>query len=324
MRSMQAPVLDMDRLEGVPFPVSTRAELRRAGVVRAEGLGRSLLVLWNGGQPRVFEDSCPHLGLPLSLGSLKTDRIVCRYHGWAFATEDGEVLEQPTLRKPRPCRLRRWGCLTAGRLVFAWMGDPNDAEDVRARLPEVIHEDVSVHRVVMDCPFYLALFNAVDYAHFSRHRMYSPVYAAYRRVRKDSHVPGDPFSWKVVAEDDRAVSLRLEEASRDLKMYVSCAEFVDDRGVNQFQTYVTPLGPSRTLYWEVYRARSSSKLIRLAAHAMFRAVVVPLLDTEDREWTSRSAPNFLAGENIHLSATDAPLGAHLRKFILPRMMGASA
>jgi len=319
---VKAPVLDMDRLDGVPFPVTTRAELRRRGMVSAEALGRKLIVLWNGGRPRVYEDSCPHLGLPLSLGTVRKDRVECRYHGWAFSTDGGEVVEQPTLRKPQACRLRRWGALTAGRLVFAWRGDPDAGEAARARLPEDIPEDVSIHRVVMDCPFYLALFNAVDYAHFAFHKMYSPVYAAYRRVRKDSHVPGRPFTWKVTSEDDRAVSIRLQEASRDLKMYVTCAEFVDEGGVNQFQTFVTPLGPAKTLYWEVYRARTDNPVVRLAAHAAFRAVVVPLLDGEDREWTGRSTPAFLRGENIHLSATDVPLGAHLRKFILPVMQGA--
>ena len=320
---MKAPTLDMDRFGGVPFPVATKAELRRAGLIRAESLGHKLVVLWNAGRPRVYEDACPHLGLPLSLGSVQGDRIVCRYHGWAFGTDDGEVAEQPTLRKRQGCHLRRWGALLAGPLVFAWTGDPDAEDAARAQLPPSIPEDVSIHRVVMECPYYLALFNAVDYAHFSYHRMYSPVYSAYRRLRKDAHVPGRPFTWRVVGEDDRAVSIRLEEAARDLKMYVSCAEFLDDGGVNQFQTFATPLGPSRTLYWEVYRARTSNPLIRLAAHAMFRAVVVPLLDTEDRVWTSRAAPNFLSGENIHMSATDVPLGAHLRKFILPRSQGAA-
>ena len=314
----------MDRLEGVPFPVATRFELRRKKMVRAEALGRKLIVLWNGGSPRVYEDACPHLGLPLSLGKVEKGHVRCRYHGWAFATGDGEVVDQPTLRSPRACRLRRWGALTAGGLVFSWMGDPEEFEAARAMLPEDIPADASIHRVEMDCPYYLALFNAVDYAHFSFHRMYSPVYAAYRRIRRDTHVPGKPFTWRVVGEDSRALRIRLEEAGRDLKMYATCAEFMDDGGVNQFQTHVTPLGPSRTLYWEVYRARTSNPLVKLAAHAAFRAVVVPLLDTEDREWTSRSAPNFLAGENIHLSATDVPLGAHIRKFVVPRMQGATA
>jgi phenylpropionate dioxygenase-like ring-hydroxylating dioxygenase large terminal subunit len=321
---MRAPVLDMDRLDGVPFPVATRSELRRAGMVKAHALGRDLIVLWNGGAPRVYEDSCAHLGLPLSLGSVQGDRVKCRYHGWAFASEDGTVVDQPTLRSPQPCRLRQWGALRVGKLVFAWRGDIKDVEAVRARLPEEIPEDVSIHRVSMDCPFYLALFNAVDYAHFAFHRMYSPVYAVYRRVRKDAHVPGRPFTWTVTGEDDRAVSIRLEEAARDLKMYVTCAEFLDDGGVNQFQTFVTPQSPTKTLYWEVYRARTNNPIVKLAAHAAFRAVVVPLLNSEDREWTTRSTPAFLRGENIHLSATDIPLGAHLRKFVLPRMQGPSA
>ena len=112
--------------------------------------------------------------------------------------------------------------------------------------------------------------------------------------------------------------LRLEEANRDLAMYITCAEFQDDGGVNHFQTFVTPLGPSRTMYWECYRARSDNPLVRLAAAAIFGTVIARLLDTEDRDWTSISAPNFLQGRNIHLSETDAPLGAHLRRFVLPR------
>jgi hypothetical protein len=87
---------------------------------------------------------------------------------------------------------------------------------------------------------------------------------------------------------------------------------------------VTPQSPTKTLYWEVYRARTNNPIVKLAAHAAFRAVVVPLLNSEDREWTTRSTPAFLRGENIHLSATDIPLGAHLRKFVLPRMQGPSA
>ena len=309
----------MDDLEGVPFPVATARELRRKGVLQVEALGRKLLVAWNGGRPSVFLDACPHLGLPLSMGQEKQGTIVCRYHAWTFSLDDGSMVEQPTLRRPQPCRLVRWGAMLYGDLVVAWKGDPDAREQALAQLPEDPPTGVIVHRVEYGCPFYLALFNAVDYAHFSFHTAYSPVYALYRRLRRDEHVPGRPFGWTITGEDDRAVTLRLDEAHRDLRMYVTCAEFLDDGGVNHFRTFATPIARDRTMYWECYATRSESRLVRAAAAAAFYAVIVPLLETEDRWWTTASTPNFLRGDNIHLSATDAPLGAHLRRFVLPRL-----
>lgn len=315
---MRVPDLDLAAYDGVPFPVATVAELRRAGKLRVEAMDRHLVVVWNAGDPRAYDDVCPHLGLPLSMGSVEGSVLRCRYHGWGFEQDDGSLADQPTLRTPRKCALVRHGALVAGGLVFAWIGDPSAVAAARAQLPELVHDRFQLHRVVMDCPFYLALFNAVDYAHFAEHRFYKPLYAVYRRFRRDGHVPGQPFHWRMTGEDERSVHLRLEEAARDLKMYVTCAEFQDDGGVNHFQTFVTPLSAGRTLYWECYRARSDNPAVRLAAHAVFGTVIRYLLDTEDRDWTSISAPNFVSGRNIHLAETDAPLGAHLRRFVIPR------
>lgn len=316
---MRIPPLDLAAFDGVPFPVATVAELRRDGMVAAEGMGHKLAVLWNHGDPRAYEDLCPHLGLPLTLGHLDGDTVRCGYHGWAFDNDSGDVVDQPTLSKPRRCRLTRHGALVAGGLVFAWIGDPEAHEAARAQLPLDVVDDFALHRVVFECPFYLALFNAVDYAHFAEHRYYRPLYALYRRLRRDTHVPGLPFHWEVVGEDEGSVHIRLPEAGRDLRVYATCFDFQDGGGVNRFQTWVTPLGPSRTLYWECFQARTDKRSVRLAAHLAFRTVIARLLDTEDKDWTSVSSPNFLRGDNIHLSETDLPLGQHLRKFVLPRL-----
>lgn len=286
-------------------------------------MGRNLLVLWNDGQPRMYVDACPHMGLPLSLGSVSGGSLHCRYHGWSFHADDGSLDTQPTLRKPHRCALESHGALIHGGLVFGWIGDPAAHAAARAQLPPTIPEHFSVHRVTMETPFYLALFNAVDYAHFARHSLYAPVYALYRRFRRDAHVPGQPFRWEHTGADHASEHLRLVEARRDLRMYITCAEFTDEGGINRFQTFVTPHSATRTEYWEVYSARTENPVVRAAAHAVFKTVVVALLDTEDKGWTGQSTANFLRGENINLSATDAPLGAHLRRFVLPRLEAAS-
>jgi phenylpropionate dioxygenase-like ring-hydroxylating dioxygenase large terminal subunit len=321
---VRVPELDLAAFEGVPAPVATVAELRRRGQLPVEAWGRKLVVLWNRGRPRVYEDACPHLGLPLSLGSLRPEGLTCRYHGWTFDPDDGRSVAQPTLRRPQPCALRRWGATVHSGLVFTWQGDPDATDQIRRALPVTDHADFVVHRVVMAAPFYLALFNAIDYAHFARHRFYAPIYALYRRIRRDGHVPGRPFSWKLTAQDDVGFTMSLVEARRELRMAATWAEFVDEGGINQFRTFVTPLGSRRTLYWECYRARTRNPLVRAAAHAAFRSVIVHLLETEDADWTGLSTPNFLRAANIHLSATDAPLGAHLRRFVLPVLEGQRA
>lgn len=310
--------LDLDAFDDVPFPVATVRELKRRRMLRAKLLGRDLVVLWNGGRPAVYRDSCPHLGLPLTLGRADGDRVRCRYHGWAFSTDTGDVVEQPTLRRPQPCRLEPHGALIAGDLVFVWLDPSIPAEAARARLPEQVLEGISLFRVVFDCPFYLALFSSVDYAHFPFHTAYSRLYALYRAVRGNEHVPGTAFPSRVVAEDDRRVSVRIEDADRTIHMYASATE-MDDDGLNFFQTYVQPLDAMSTVYWECYRPRSGSRLINAAARLGFRNINVRLIGIEDTVWTAASAPNFVRGDNIHLSENDVPLGAHLRKFVLPRM-----
>jgi phenylpropionate dioxygenase-like ring-hydroxylating dioxygenase large terminal subunit len=315
---VKTPQLNWDSWTEVPFPVATTKELKKKGMVAQEAMDNKLVVTWNEGQPRAFIDACAHLGLPLSMGKIDGNLLRCAYHSWAFDTDTGDVREQPTLAKPAKCSLTRVGCLVAGGLVFAWFGDPDASDLARSRLPSDVLADFSLHRVRFDSPFYLALFNAVDYAHFAEHRYYKEAYALYRRFRSDGHVPGRPFHWEVTGEDEAAVHLRLVEARRDLSMYATCADFADEGGVNRFQTFVTPLSATETLYWECYQARSSNPLVRLAAKALFHTVIVRLLDTEDSRWTGDAATNFLRGENIHMSETDAPLGAHLRKFVSPR------
>ena len=318
---MKLPPLDLEALHDIPFPVAYVPELRRKGMVSIEAMNRKLLVLWNGGDPKVYDDVCPHLGLPLSMGTSKAEgaRVQCRYHGWTFSAGDGRVVEQPTLRKELRCSLRRRGSVMAGDLVFAWMGDPDAVEHARSLLPDPVLSGFSLFRVVFDSPFYMSLFSSVDYAHFPFHTGYKTLYKLYGALgRNNEHQPGTAFPSKVVAEDDRRVSLRIQNAERTIHMYATATE-MDDEGINFFQTFVTPISPMKTLYWECYKPRSESRILNAAARTTFRLVTTRLLRHEDHAWTAAAAPNFVAGDNIHMCENDAPMGAHLRKFVLPRL-----
>lgn len=316
---MKPPQLDLHKFTDFPVPVATVDELRRKGRVPVRALGRELLIAWNDGRPRAFTDACPHLGLPLSMGSQRGDRLVCRFHGWAFSSDTGEVVEQPTLHEPHRCSMERFGALIAGPLVFAWIGEQGDAERIRPMLPAEIPEDFSLFRVTYETPFYLALFTSVDYAHFWLHTGYRPVYALYRRFRKSGHVPGTPFTTKIVDEQEHRVSLEIPEAERTIHMYCSGSDMIDARGLSRFLTFVTPVSPTETLYWECYSPRVTGPVGKLAARVTFRLFNMRFLYTEDRPWTKALTPNFLRGDNIHLTMNDSPMGAHLRKFVMPRV-----
>ncbi len=131
--------------------------------------------------------------------------------------------------------------------------------------------------------------------------------------------PGGAFAGKVVEETDHRVTIRVESAGRTIHIYASATE-MGDGSVNFFQSYVTPILPTRTRYWECYRPRGG-RLTNLVARATFMVATRHLITVEDKLWTGASRENFLSGRNIHMSKNDLPLGVHLRKFVLPRIRG---
>jgi phenylpropionate dioxygenase-like ring-hydroxylating dioxygenase large terminal subunit len=49
------------------------------------------VVVWRGrdGAVRAWQDRCPHRGMRLSFGFVRENALVCGYHGWSFAGQDG-------------------------------------------------------------------------------------------------------------------------------------------------------------------------------------------------------------------------------------------
>ncbi len=67
---------------------------RMAGGVR-------LALLRRGDQVVAIDDRCPHLGFPLSEGFLRSGRLVCPLHRWAF-----DVFDEPSPAIPPEARCR--------------------------------------------------------------------------------------------------------------------------------------------------------------------------------------------------------------------------
>jgi vanillate O-demethylase monooxygenase subunit len=101
-----------------------------ARAVLARTVCEQRLALWRkpDGTPAALHDSCWHRRLPLSMGHVEGESIVCRYHGLAF-DGTGRCTRMPSQDRISPsARVRAYPALERHRLVWVWPGDPTGAD----------------------------------------------------------------------------------------------------------------------------------------------------------------------------------------------------
>jgi phenylpropionate dioxygenase-like ring-hydroxylating dioxygenase large terminal subunit len=79
------------------------------------------------GRPAALFDRCPHRFVPLSIGSVANDTIVCRYHGLRFGP-DGRCAGNPHGPISPAMRVRAYPVVEKHRALWIWMGDPERAD----------------------------------------------------------------------------------------------------------------------------------------------------------------------------------------------------
>ena len=89
---------------------------------------RIVLYRTAGGGIAALEDACPHRKLPLSMGTLKDDRIVCGYHGLTFDGTGACVAAPTQTRIPTGANVRRYPAAERYGFVWLWMGDATKAD----------------------------------------------------------------------------------------------------------------------------------------------------------------------------------------------------
>ncbi len=84
------------------YPAMRTDGLRKGKLATAMLLGIPL-VLGRRSDGRVFamRDSCPHRGIPLSVGWFDGNRVTCRYHGWEFEPCSGPLRADSFAEQPR-------------------------------------------------------------------------------------------------------------------------------------------------------------------------------------------------------------------------------
>jgi vanillate O-demethylase monooxygenase subunit len=120
------------------------------------------------GRAVALEDACWHRLLPLSMGKLKGDEVVCGYHGLVFDPQ-GRCTFMPSQEtiNPSAC-VRSFPVVEKHRFVWVWPGDPALADpskvpDLHWNLdPEWEGDGKTIH---VKCDYRLVLDNLMDLTH---------------------------------------------------------------------------------------------------------------------------------------------------------------
>lgn len=104
------------------FQVAFSEDLAPGAVRPLHAFGRRLVLYrTEGGEARVFDAHCPHLGADLGVGGkVEGDSIRCPFHGWRYGA-DGACVEVPYAKRiPPAAKLRAWSAREHSGLVTVW------------------------------------------------------------------------------------------------------------------------------------------------------------------------------------------------------------
>jgi phenylpropionate dioxygenase-like ring-hydroxylating dioxygenase large terminal subunit len=104
------------------FQVAFSEDLAPGAVRPLHAFGRRLVLYRSeGGEARVFDAYCPHLGADLGVGGkVEGDSIRCPFHGWRYGA-DGACVEVPYAKRiPPAAKLRAWSVREHSGLVTVW------------------------------------------------------------------------------------------------------------------------------------------------------------------------------------------------------------
>ncbi len=120
------------------------------------------------GTPAALEPACWHRLLPLSLGRLEGDEVVCGYHGLVYNPQ-GQCTHMPSQEtiNPSAC-VRAFPVAERHRFVWVWPGDPLQADP--ALIPDLHwnHDPAWAadgKLITVACDYRLVLDNLMDLTH---------------------------------------------------------------------------------------------------------------------------------------------------------------
>lgn len=143
-------------------------ELGRALLARTVCNRQMVLFRKVDGAPAALEDACWHRLLPLSLGRLDGDQVVCGYHGLVFNAQ-GRCTHMPSQETVNPAAcVHSFPVIEKHRFVWVWPGDPALADP--AKVPDLHWNDApgwtgDGKLIEVKCDYRLVIDNLMDLTH---------------------------------------------------------------------------------------------------------------------------------------------------------------
>ena len=102
-----------------------------------EILGEKVVVFRTSHGVHAFKDLCIHRGVPLSLGKIVNDEIICPYHGWTY-NYCGTCTKIPALPKgkaiPSKAKTVAYDCIEELGFIWVCLGEPDKAKPIIGEL----------------------------------------------------------------------------------------------------------------------------------------------------------------------------------------------
>ena len=157
-----------------PFPMNAwyaaawDVDVKRALFARTVANQKVVLYRTLDGTPVALEDACWHRLLPLSMGRLEGDELICGYHGLAYNAQ-GRCIYMPSQDtiNPSAC-VRSFPAVERHRYIWLWPGDPALAD--AALVPDLHWNDDPEwagdgKTIRVNCDYRLVLDNLMDLTH---------------------------------------------------------------------------------------------------------------------------------------------------------------
>lgn len=103
-------------------------EIKRDKIVGVTRMGEKMVAWRNArGEVTVMRDQCPHRGVALSIGKLKSDCIECPFHGFRYDVS-GACVHVPAngraAQPPKALRVHTFPTREAHGFIYIWWGEP--------------------------------------------------------------------------------------------------------------------------------------------------------------------------------------------------------
>jgi len=112
------------RFPGIPlgwYAVATSQEVDAGQVVPVKYFGEELILYrTEGGEARLTDAYCPHMGAHLGSGKVEGENLRCSFHGFEFGGDGRCVRTAYGKAVPRKAILRTWPIIERNGYIFAW------------------------------------------------------------------------------------------------------------------------------------------------------------------------------------------------------------